>query len=386
MNLTSFRRPLSAACLFVTIVCAASSGVPASAQSGKTYSPNSHGRLQPPSVAAGAARKARVATTSTPAMHLLWSNTDHRAMFWNVNADGTFTVAGGYGPYTDGSDPTALWTATAIATGPDGVSHILWNNADHRVMLWDVQNNGSFQVLAGFGPYQSGTADRMWSAVGLSVGPDNVMHIAWKNMDHSAMFWDVQQDGSFQVLAGYGSYTDNGAGNIWDVVGVSTGPDNVSHLLWSNTDNRAMFWNVSNTDGTFNVLAGYGPYTDDTPAHIWDAVGVSTGPDNVSHLLWSNTDHRAMFWNAANTDGSFKVLAGYGPYSDDTPAHLWDAVSVATGSDNVSHLLWSNTDHRAMFWNVSNTDGSFKVLAGYGPYTDDAPDHIWNAVSVSVGP
>ena len=97
------------------------------------------------------------APAATPKTHLLWSNTDHRAMFWNVNPDGSFTVAAGYGPYTDGS-PSALWTATALATGPDGVSHILWNNADHRVMLWNVNNDGSFTVIGGYGPYTDGAA------------------------------------------------------------------------------------------------------------------------------------------------------------------------------------------------------------------------------------
>ena len=30
-----------------------------------------------------------------------------------------------------------------------------------------------------------------------------------------------------------------------------------------------------------------------------------------------------------------------------------------------------------MFWDVSNADGSFNVLAGYGPYTDNAPQNLW---------
>ena len=89
--------------------------------------------------------------------HLLWSNTTTGPCSGTSTADGSFTVAGGYGPYTDGSDPNALWTATALATGPDGVSHILWNNTDHRVMLWNVNNDGSFTVIGGYGPYTDGS-------------------------------------------------------------------------------------------------------------------------------------------------------------------------------------------------------------------------------------
>lgn len=303
-----------------------------------------------------------------------------------MNADGSFTVAGGYGPYTDGSDPNALWTATALATGPDGVSHILWNNTDHRVMLWNVNTDGTFKVIGGYGPYTDDTPQHLWSAVGLSVGPDNVMHLLWDNSDHRAMFWDVLQDGSFRVIGGYGPYTDDTPQHLWDAVGVSTGPDNVSHLLWSNSDHRAMFWDVSNGDGSFQVKGGYGPYTDNSPSALWGAVGVSTGPDNVSHLLWNDVDYRSMFWNVSNATGSFNVIGGYGPYTDNAPGNLWSAVSVCTGPDNVSHLLWSNSDKRAMLWDVSNADGSFRVIGGYGPYTDDTPQHLWSAVGVSTEP
>ena len=109
------------------------------------------------------------------------------------------------------------------------MSHILWNNTDHRVMLWNVNNDGSFTVIGGYGPYTEGNdPSNLWSAVGLSVGPDNVMHLIWDNTDHRAMFWNVGQDGSSPCMAGYGPYTDDTPQHLWDAVGVSTGPDNVS--------------------------------------------------------------------------------------------------------------------------------------------------------------
>ena len=39
-------------------------------------------------------------------------------------------------------------------------------------MLWDVSNaDGSFSVRAGYGPYTDGAAGNLWSAVGVSTGP-----------------------------------------------------------------------------------------------------------------------------------------------------------------------------------------------------------------------
>ena len=342
-----------------------SAGAPTTDKDGKT-------RPNPPSIGAYEATPSHT--------HLLWNNSDGRVMLWSVAADGSFTL-NGFGPYTDGA-PQNKWSATAVATGADGRSHLLWNNTDGRVMLWTVDDAGSF-TLAGYGPYTDNAPNNKWSAVGVSVGPDNTVHLLWSNTDHRAMLWNVAQDFTF-TLAGYSPYTDTSVssdpGNLWTATALATGPDNVSHILWNNTDNRVMLWDV-NTDFSF-TLAGFGPYTDGAPQNLWSAVGLSVGPDNVQHLLWSNTDRRAMFWNVAS-DFSF-TLAGYGPYTDNAPQNLWSASAVATGPDGLNHILWGNTDNRAMLWGV---DSMFNfTVAGYGPYTDNAPGNLWSATAVSAGP
>ena len=323
------------------------------------------------------------------AAHLLWDNPDGKAAFWDVGLDGSFTVAGVYGPYTDGGrgpgHDAPLWHATALATGPDGVSHVLWNNADGRVALWDVQNDGSATVLAGFGPYTDGGAGNTWRASGLSVGSDGVMHLLWTNVDHKAAFWNVNPDGSYSLLAGYGPYTDGGSANaVWGAVGVSTGPDNVSHLLWTNPDGRAAFWDVDGNGGLMG-LAGYGPYTDNGAGNAWGAVTVSTGPDNVSHLLWTNPDGRAAFWDVSSGDGGLMGLAGYGPYVDGSAQNPWTATGLATGADGVSRLLWNNADGKVALWSLDGA-GTPASVFGYGPYTDGSAGSLWSAVSLSAGP
>ncbi len=337
------------------------------------------------SAVSGGATASAVLTVLAPShTHLLWNNTDGRVMLWSIDGSQNFTLHG-FGPYTDGA-PQNKWSATALATGPDGKSHILWNNTDGRVMLWTVDDAGSF-TLAGYGPYTDNAPGNVWHATAVSVGPDNVVHLLWNNTDHRVMLWNVAQDFSFS-LAGYGPYTDTSVssdpGNLWSATALATGPDNVSRIAWNNADGRVMLWNV--TSGFNFTLAGYGPYTDNAPQNKWSVTAVSVGPDNLTHLLWSNTDRRAMFWDV-NTDSSF-TLAGYGPYTDNAPQNLWSAAALATGPDNLSHILWGNTDYRAMLWGVDN---SFNfTVAGYGPYTDtsvsSSPGNLWSATAVSAGP
>ena len=323
----------------------------------------------------------RLALPAPPLItHLLWSNPDGKAAFWNVAGDGSLMGLVTYGPFTDSSG--GLWHATALATGPDGVSHILWNSAGGQVALWNVGDNGTATVLAGFGPYTDGSASNLWRAAGLSVGPDGVMHLLWTNPDHKAAFWNVTQAGAASVLAGYGPFTDGSS--PWDAVGVSTGPDNVSHLLWDNADGHDAFWSVSDTNGSATALAGYGPYTDGAAGSLWGAVGISTGPDNVSHLLWDNADGKAAFWAVSSGNGSIGGVTGYGPFTDgDGP--LWAATGLTTGPDNVSRLLWNNADGKAALWSLDGA-GSPSAVFGYGPYTDGSASNLWSAVGVSAGP
>ncbi len=323
-------------------------------------------------------------TVLPPHTHLLWNNTDGRVMLWSVAGDGSFTL-NGFGPYTDGA-PQNVWHATAVATGADGLSHLLWNNTDGRVMLWTVDDSGGF-TYAGYGPYTDGAPQNKWSATAVSVGPDNVVHLLWNNTDHRVMLWNVAQDFSF-TLAGFGPYTDNSVngspGNLWSAVALATGPDNESHIAWNNVDGRVMLWNV-NPAFQFGVT-GYGPYTDsfvsNSPANVWSAQAVSVGSDEKIHLVWGNADRRMMIWNLDGL-GAF-TLAGFGPYNDNGANNLWSVTSVATGPDGLSRILWGNTDDRAMLWSM---DGAFNfTVSGYGPYTDNGPGDLWSATAVSAGP
>ena len=107
----------------------------------------------------------------------------------------------------------------------------------------------------------------------------------------------------------------------------------------------------------------------------------AAGPTPVSHLLWVNTNGRVALWNVY-PNGTFSIVGGYGPYYDG-PGNLWYPKALTEGSDGITHILWANPNHRAMYWNVY-PDGSYLTVAGFGPYTDDAPSHLWDPALMST--
>ena len=308
--------------------------------------------------------------------HLLWNNTDGRVILWSIAADGTFTYQV-YGPYTDGSASTP-WSAAALATGPDGLSHILWTNPDGKVILWTVDDSGTF-TYAVYGPYQDGAPNTPWTAKALSVGADNVVHILWTNPDHRVILWNVDSTFNF-TNALFGPYDDGAPNTSWNATAIATGPDNVTRLVWNNPNGRVILWNVNSAFGfTYHV---YGPYNDGAPNTPWSASAVSVGPDNMTHLLWNNPDGKVILWNL---DTSFNfTLAAFGPYTDGSASTPWNATALATGPDGLSHLLWTNPDNRVFVWGVDSAFHFTNVL--YGPYTDGVPQNVWSATAVSAGP
>ena len=330
--------------------------------------------------------------TSTPPApahtHVLWNNPDGKVMLWNVAPDGTYT-SNTFGPYTDDGTQATPWHASALATGPDGKSHILWTNPDGRVILWTVDDSGSFTYQV-YGPYTDGAAGTPWSATSLSVGPDNVAHILWTNPDGRVILWNVDSGFSF-TYGVFGPYTDDGTqATPWHASALSTGPDGLSHILWTNPDNRVILWNV---DSAFTFSYGvYDPYVDGVTHSVWSASALSTGADGVSHVLWTDPSRRVTLWNV---DSAFNAVQGVlGAYTDGTAA-LWSASALATTSDGLSHLLMNSPDGRLV---LLNADSGFTVTpSAFGPFTDSAqagpqsanPNAllpVWTATAVSAGP
>jgi len=98
---------------------------------------------------------------------LLWNNADGKVSVWNVNPDGTHADFV-YGPYVESAG--SVWSATALAEGPDGVLHILWNNTDRRASLWNVGADGRFTTRGTYGPFTDGAPGNIWTATAVAAG------------------------------------------------------------------------------------------------------------------------------------------------------------------------------------------------------------------------
>ncbi len=107
-------------------------------------------RPNPPSI--GAYEIAPAGTT-----HVLWDNSNGRMSLWNYStASGTFSHQE-YGPYSG-------YTAQAIADGPDGRTRILWDRSDGVMSMWSLDNAAGAFSHYEFGPYSG------YTAIGVSAG------------------------------------------------------------------------------------------------------------------------------------------------------------------------------------------------------------------------
>ena len=284
-----------------------------------------------------------------PHKHVVFNLNGGQVALWDVDSEGFYNEHL-YGPYFDApTNPKAPWTITAVASALDGTQRLLWNNTDGRVALWRVDAGGSILSVTGYGPYTDGAAQNVWRAVAVSVGPDGTTHLLWDNTDGKVAFWDVDAGGNILSVNVYGPYTDGAASNLWSATAVATGPDGTSRILWNNPDGKVSLWTVDSQGGLIG-LTGYGPYTDNGASNLWSATAVSVGTDGTTHLLWNNTDGKVAFWNVDINGGV--ALTGYGPFTGFT------ARAVSTDPQNVSHILWGRADGTISLWDVQTSDFS----------------------------
>ena len=292
----------------------------------------------------------RLVTSHT---HVLWTKADGTASLWSVDTSGVYTHAE-YGPYPG-------WAATAVASGGDGLTRLLWSHAaDGEIALWAVDGAGLFRHQE-YGPYPG------WTSDSLAAGADGLPHVLWNYAGASgfgglssgtASVWDVDAAGGF-------GYHDYGPYPGWTATAAAIGGDGLTRLLWNHApDGQIALWGLTPATGAASVTL-YGPFAG------WTAFALSAGADSVPHVLWNNADGRASLWTV-NADASYLHFE-FGPYPG------WGARGLATGPDNVSRLLWDEADGTLSLWALDNDTGAF-TFQNYGPFAG------WTAVAVSAGP
>ena len=284
---------------------------------------------------------------------ILWTHSPNgQVSLWTITNGGGFTSRQ-FGPY-------AGWSAVALSSAPGGLTHLLWDNASGAVSLWTISPTGTV-TQAAFGPYSG------WTAKAVATGTDGLPHLLWGHApDGQIALWDLTATGGFTSHF-YGPY----AGWSPAPAALSVGPDNAEHLLWNHAGALTFdtsggtgpiaLWTIS-APGVYTYQI-YGPYSG------WSGASVSTGPDNVSHILWDNASGTASLWDVT---GSTTTNTAYGPFAG------WGANAVATGDDDISHILWNNANGTVALWDVDAL-GNYSATQ-YGPYSG------WYAVALSAGP
>ncbi len=102
------------------------------------------------------------------------------------------------------------------------------------------------------------------------------------------------------------------------------------------------------------------------------AVAIAVGGDNLTHLLWNNPDGSIALWRMS-ADGSEAAQFPFGPYTG------WAAATFAVGADNAPRILYNHTaDGQMSLWRADPATAAF-TQNSYGPYPG------WAATALAVG-
>ena len=229
-------------------------------------------------------------------IHILWTNPNGRTILWDVSPfTGRYTVVGNYDGFSDDGTGRTVWKAVALATGPDNQNHVLFNNADGHTLIWNLDNNDDQPVGSGapstaspntsstFSTYgvfsDDGTANTLWTARAISVGPDNVPHLLWNNPDGRTILWNVNRDGSFGIVSNTAPVQDPAGQVGFTAVALATTLDNQSHLAWDNPNGETLFQEL-NQDSTVSNLFFPAFMDDGTTNTLWKVTALSAAPYN----------------------------------------------------------------------------------------------------------
>jgi hypothetical protein len=223
-------------------------------------------------------------------------------------------------------DSSSTWTATAIATGADGLARVLWQCADGR---WGIETVGSSrQSVFVFSP-----TDRM-TPVDISVGTDGATRILFTDVLGSMNVARMDSSGAVTPGVVYGP----AAG--WTAIAIAAGADG-THVLWRCTDGR----------GGISVHDAGGAMTSSSkwPASVAGFVDddIAVGGDGRTRLLRTNV--------AGHAEVSTIDVSGHPTSAQVFVNSSFQGRRISAGADGRTRLLWNTPDGTAQVW-VLNSD------------------------------
>ena len=187
-------------------------------------------------------------------------------------------------------------------------------------------------------------------ATAIAVGGDNLTRLLWSNSDASISLWRMNADGSVAAQYPYGPYPG------WVAAALAAGADSAPRVLYNHTaDGQMSLWRMDPTANTFTQNT-YGPYPG------WAATALAVGGSNAPRILWNHAaDGLMSLWNVNPTTNAF-TSANYGPYTGYTP------FLIAAGPNSLPRVLWNQTGGAISLWYdvPGTTDYGYK---NYGPFS-----------------
>jgi autotransporter-associated beta strand protein len=287
---------------------------------------------------------------------ILWQNANGQAAIWETHGSTPF----GGGPVIPNPGPS--WTA--VGTGDfdgDGHADILFQNASSgQVSISEMNGN----TVIGGGPV-SPNPGPAWQAIGSGdFNGDGLSDILFQNtMSGQVSIWEMNGNS----LIGGGPVSPN-PGLAWKAVGRGDfNGDGFSDILFQNTSTgQVSIWEMKG-----NTLIGGGPVSPD-PGPAWKAIGTGDfNDDGRSDILFQNTTSgQVSIWEMNGN-----TLTGGGPVSPN-PGLSWRAVGTGDfNGDGHSDILFQNTSGQASIWEMNGN-----TLMGGGPVSAN-PGASWRAVA-----
>ena len=275
--------------------------------------------------------------------HLLWRSAAPQASLW------TFPAAGAIAKTTLAHGATI----TAFSAGADGQTHLLGGYGYGAGISTVAGDGGTLENLTQYGVYDG------WTPSLMTTGPDSVTHLLWQRTNGlpalgspalgppalgppalgppalgppalgplvfgSLALWTLSPTNSYQ---GY-VFLPNLPGGT--PVGLATGSDGFLRLLWKTISGDTALWMIS-PDGKLMRQFLFSSPAGQTPAAL------SVAADGTSRLLWSSGKDTASVQTVTTTgkvSGSLAVsLPGGGT-----------ATQIAVGRSGDLRLLWNAAD------------------------------------------
>lgn len=188
--------------------------------------------------------------------------------------------------------PFPGWSPVDVAAASDNKGRVLWNFTDGRISLWTISATGVWESWVERGPIPG------WYGKAVAVGTDSLTRILWNHFKGYVMLWHHNS-----ATGGY-TYTvfdpgDQGTGSKFYGQDVATSPvDNTTRILYVNAQGMAMINTmVVNAAGAPELAPGGNKfYQYGAPADEWKPLSISTGYDNKTRLIWKDKTSRLWLW------------------------------------------------------------------------------------------